>query len=125
MRVISRRAGARVSLTVRADSLRAFRKELPRSVNSPLTGGARSKIKRVYSSIHPLRGSCSLLPVPNRASAPGRLVSPSTTGYSEMPLAASEAVIAIRELRKPYTREQRVRALREALLRPHEHVKAR
>jgi CheY-like chemotaxis protein len=47
-----------------------------------------------------------------------------TTGYSNMPLAASAAVRTIRVLRKPYTREQLARALREAL-RPHEHVIAR
>src|SRR5262245_3339101 len=47
-----------------------------------------------------------------------------TTGYSNMPLAASEAVRAIRVVRKPYTREQLARALQEAI-RPHEHVLAR
>jgi DNA-binding LytR/AlgR family response regulator len=47
-----------------------------------------------------------------------------TTGYSNMPLAASDAVRAIRVVRKPYTREQLARALREAL-RPHERVLAR
>ena len=47
-----------------------------------------------------------------------------TTGYSDMPLAASEVVRAIRVVRKPYTREQLARALREAI-RPHEHVLAR
>ena len=47
-----------------------------------------------------------------------------TTGYSDMPLAASEAVRAIRVVRKPYTREQLARALREAI-RPHEHVLVR
>jgi two-component system CheB/CheR fusion protein len=47
-----------------------------------------------------------------------------TTGYSDMPIAASEAVRAIQVVRKPYTREQLARALREAL-RPHEHLLAR
>jgi signal transduction histidine kinase/ActR/RegA family two-component response regulator len=46
-----------------------------------------------------------------------------TTGYSEMPLAASEVVRAIRVVRKPYTREQLARALREAI-QPDEHVLA-
>ena len=47
-----------------------------------------------------------------------------TTGYSDMPLAASEAVRAIQVVRKPYTREQLARALREAI-RPPEHVLTR
>jgi CheY-like chemotaxis protein len=47
-----------------------------------------------------------------------------TTGYCDVPLAASEAVRGIRVLNKPYTREQLARALREAL-RPHEHLLAR
>ena len=38
-----------------------------------------------------------------------------TTGYSEMPLAVSEAVRKIKVLGKPYTREQLACALREAL----------
>jgi CheY-like chemotaxis protein len=38
-----------------------------------------------------------------------------TSGYSEMPIAPSEAVRKIRVLGKPYTREQLARALREAL----------
>ena len=38
-----------------------------------------------------------------------------TSGYSDMPLAASEAVLAIKVLSKPYTREQLACALREAL----------
>jgi len=47
-----------------------------------------------------------------------------TTGYSNMQVAASEAVRAIRVLHKPYTREQLAHALQEAI-RPHEHVLAR
>ena len=47
-----------------------------------------------------------------------------TTGYSNVPLAASEAIRRIRVLAKPYTREQLACALYEAL-RPHEHVLAR
>ena len=46
-----------------------------------------------------------------------------TTGYSDLPLAASEPVRDIRVLGKPYTREQLARALREAL-GPHEHALA-
>ena len=38
-----------------------------------------------------------------------------TTGYSEMPIGASEAVQKIKVLGKPYTREQLACALREAL----------
>ena len=38
-----------------------------------------------------------------------------TSGYSEMPLAASEAVREIKVLGKPYTREQLAHAFREAL----------
>ena len=38
-----------------------------------------------------------------------------TSGYSDMPLAVSEAVRAIKVLGKPYTREQLACALREAL----------
>ena len=38
-----------------------------------------------------------------------------TTGYSEMPIDASEAVQKIKVLGKPYTREQLAYALREAL----------
>jgi CheY-like chemotaxis protein len=38
-----------------------------------------------------------------------------TSGYTDMPLAASEAVRAIKVLGKPYTREQLACALREAL----------
>jgi CheY-like chemotaxis protein len=38
-----------------------------------------------------------------------------TSGYSDMPLAASEAVRAIKVLGKPYTRAQLACALREAL----------
>ena len=38
-----------------------------------------------------------------------------TTGYSEMPIAASEAVQKIKVLGKPYTREQLACALREEL----------
>jgi two-component SAPR family response regulator len=38
-----------------------------------------------------------------------------TSGYSEMPLAVSEAVREIRLLAKPYTREQLAHALHEAL----------
>jgi signal transduction histidine kinase len=38
-----------------------------------------------------------------------------TSGYSDVPLAASEAVRAIKVLGKPYTREQLAYALREAL----------
>jgi CheY-like chemotaxis protein len=38
-----------------------------------------------------------------------------TSGYSDVPLAASEAVRAIKVLGKPYTREQLACALREAL----------
>jgi CheY-like chemotaxis protein len=38
-----------------------------------------------------------------------------TSGYSHMPLAASEAVRGIRVLGKPCTREQLVHALRQAL----------
>ena len=38
-----------------------------------------------------------------------------TTGYSEMPIGASEAVREIKVLGKPYTREQLACALREAL----------
>jgi CheY-like chemotaxis protein len=38
-----------------------------------------------------------------------------TTGYSEMPIGASEAVQKIEVLGKPYTREQLACALREAL----------
>ena len=38
-----------------------------------------------------------------------------TSGYSDMPLAASEAVRAIKVLAKPYTREQIACAIREAL----------
>jgi len=41
-----------------------------------------------------------------------------TSGYSEMPLTASEAIREIRVLEKPYTREQLVHALREALDTP-------
>jgi FixJ family two-component response regulator len=47
-----------------------------------------------------------------------------TTGYSDTPLAASEAVRGIRVLDKPYTREQLAHALREAL-QSHECVLAR
>jgi|SRR5215467_3146241 len=47
-----------------------------------------------------------------------------TAGYSNVPLAASEAIRRIRVLAKPYTREQLACALYEAL-RPHEHVLAR
>ena len=47
-----------------------------------------------------------------------------TTGYSNLPLVASEAVRAIRVLGKPYTREQLAYALREAL-RPREQILAR
>ena len=47
-----------------------------------------------------------------------------TTGYSDTPLAASEAVRRIRVLDKPYTREQLAHALREAL-QSHEYVLAR
>ena len=38
-----------------------------------------------------------------------------TSGYSDMPLAGSEAVREIEVLAKPYTREQLACALREAL----------
>jgi CheY-like chemotaxis protein len=38
-----------------------------------------------------------------------------TSGYNDVPLAASEAVRAIKVLGKPYTREQLACALREAL----------
>ena len=38
-----------------------------------------------------------------------------TTGYSDMPIAVSEAARKIKVLGKPYTREQLARALREAL----------
>ena len=38
-----------------------------------------------------------------------------TTGYSEVPLAVSEAARKIKVLAKPYTREQLACALREAL----------
>jgi DNA-binding NtrC family response regulator len=38
-----------------------------------------------------------------------------TSGYSDVPLAPSEAVRAIKVLGKPYTREQLAWALREAL----------
>jgi CheY-like chemotaxis protein len=38
-----------------------------------------------------------------------------TSGYSDAPLAASEAVRAIKVLGKPYTREQLACALREVL----------
>jgi CheY-like chemotaxis protein len=38
-----------------------------------------------------------------------------TSGYSDMPLATSEAVRAIKVLGKPYTRAQLACALREAL----------
>ena len=38
-----------------------------------------------------------------------------TTGYSDMPLAVSEAARKIKVLGKPYTREQLACALREAL----------
>ena len=38
-----------------------------------------------------------------------------TTGYSEMPIGASEPVQKIKVLGKPYTREQLACALREAL----------
>ena len=38
-----------------------------------------------------------------------------TSGYSEIPIAASEAVREIKVLGKPYTREQLACALREAL----------
>jgi hypothetical protein len=38
-----------------------------------------------------------------------------TSGYSNVPIAASEAVRKVRVLAKPYTREQLAHALREAL----------
>jgi DNA-binding NtrC family response regulator len=38
-----------------------------------------------------------------------------TSGYSNVPLAASETVRAVKVLGKPYTREQLACALREAL----------
>jgi hypothetical protein len=38
-----------------------------------------------------------------------------TTGYSAMPIGASEAVLKIKVLDKPYTREQLAHALRETL----------
>ncbi len=38
-----------------------------------------------------------------------------TTGYSDMPLAVSEAARKVKVLEKPYTREQLACALREAL----------
>jgi hypothetical protein len=38
-----------------------------------------------------------------------------TSGYSDMPLAASEAVLAIRVIGKPYTREKLACALRAVL----------
>jgi hypothetical protein len=38
-----------------------------------------------------------------------------TSGYNDVPLAASEGVRAIKVLGKPYTREQLAYALREAL----------
>ena len=38
-----------------------------------------------------------------------------TSGYSDVPLTASEAVRDTKVLGKPYTREQLARALREAL----------
>jgi hypothetical protein len=38
-----------------------------------------------------------------------------TSGYSDMPLAVSEATRKIKVLGKPYTREQLACALREAL----------
>ncbi len=39
-----------------------------------------------------------------------------TSGYSDMPLAVSEAARKVKVLGKPYTREQLARALREALV---------
>jgi len=40
-----------------------------------------------------------------------------TSGYNDVPLAASEAVRAIQVLGKPYTREQLAYALRETFIK--------
>ena len=55
VRVTSPGTGLSASSMAKAASSRACRKERPRLANLPLKGGARSKIKLVCSSIHPLR----------------------------------------------------------------------